>query len=275
VSGSRFSRLFHLTFYRCGSQWVRDILADSRGLPFRLGASGVDLTTEAWPEIDPGELAAPVYSASFEDWRSHSREGDGAVVVLRDPRDLVVSLVYSVAFSHPPTSTTRLLRDPLRNSDTLQRLQLGMFMLAQWADALRSWRDAAQDPRVLCIRYEDLIRDGAAMIGRLCSFAGTPQELRVLQEIKATHAFETHTGRKPGQENVYRHERKGIAGDWKNHFTRASGRLFEECFPCLLTSLGYEQGSEWWSGLAETQETKESRSDLGSLLRVLDEQNAE
>jgi len=45
-------RVYPLTFYKAGSQWVRDVLADPRLLEtagFRLGAGVVDIPSEPWP----------------------------------------------------------------------------------------------------------------------------------------------------------------------------------------------------------------------------------
>jgi restriction endonuclease Mrr len=58
--------------------------------------------------------------------------------------------------------------------------------------------------------------------------------------------FETITkGRARGVENVMSHYRKGVAGDWINHFTRQHAEAFEASFGDLLTRLGYEEDSDW------------------------------
>ena len=106
-------RLFHLTFYKCGSQWVRDILSDPRIVAHSehtLAAGGIDLQSELWPRLQPSQLASPLYSCGAGAWRQTATNTDRALVVIRDPRDIVVSLVYSVSFSHTPSATTRLLR---------------------------------------------------------------------------------------------------------------------------------------------------------------------
>ena len=52
-------------------------------------------------------------------------------------------------------------------------------------------------------------------------------------------------GRKPGEENVKHHYRKGIAGDWKNHFTEEHKRFFKQNYNRLLVKLGYETDDNW------------------------------
>jgi len=70
---------------------------------------------------------------------------------------------------------------------------------------------------------------------------------RVVEEIAADRTFEKLTGRKKGQENRNTHLRKGVPGDWKNHFTPEHIRLFKEQYNDLVVSLGYEDSSDWSS----------------------------
>ncbi|MDY7013813.1 MAG: sulfotransferase domain-containing protein [Cyanobacteriota bacterium] len=52
-------------------------------------------------------------------------------------------------------------------------------------------------------------------------------------------------GRKPGEENVKSHYRKGVAGDWKNHFNEQHIELFKKNYKGLLVKLGYEDDENW------------------------------
>ena len=57
--------------------------------------------------------------------------------------------------------------------------------------------------------------------------------------------FEARSGRKPGEEDVTSHERKGIAGDWRNYFTPKVTREFKQRYGSLLVATGYEKGFGW------------------------------
>jgi lipopolysaccharide transport system ATP-binding protein len=63
-----------------------------------------------------------------------------------------------------------------------------------------------------------------------------------LRRLLHRHAFERKSGgRDKGQEDVEAHQRKGVAGDWKNHFTeRVTGKFAEETGD-LVNFLGYEE----------------------------------
>ena len=47
-------------------------------------------------------------------------------------------------------------------------------------------------------------------------------------------------GRKRGEEDIHNHYRKGMPGDWKNHFTEEHNDFFNREFDGLLLKLGYK-----------------------------------
>jgi hypothetical protein len=52
-------------------------------------------------------------------------------------------------------------------------------------------------------------------------------------------------GRERGQEDPSSFYRKGVAGDWKNHFSKEDRRVFKEEAGELLIRLGYEDDLDW------------------------------
>lgn len=275
VTGDGIEALYHLTFYKAGSQWMRDILTDARIADYAnhsLVTGGIDVTTHPWPQLQRGQLASPLYSASAGMWLRNAAPGNIALVAIRDPRDIVVSLVYSVSLSHAPTPVTLLLRGPLAEASASNKIRTGMFLFAQWAEALRSWRRADELKNVYLTRYESLVTDLAGELEKIFHFLkwAIPQE--VISAVARDQAFERRTGRAPGQENQFSHRRKGIAGDWRNHFNQELGRCFEEAFPGLLTALGYESGDDWWTDLptelpVSISEAEKRERDLLAVLR--------
>lgn len=53
------------------------------------------------------------------------------------------------------------------------------------------------------------------------------------------------SGRGRGQEDSRHHFRKGIPGDWKNHFNKEHKRVFKERYNSLLVKLQYEKDDRW------------------------------
>jgi lipopolysaccharide transport system ATP-binding protein len=105
-----------------------------------------------------------------------------------------------------------------------------------------SWVSGAES----LIRYEDLIEHDEEILTSLlldhCRLAIEPARVR---EAVRKNRFEARTGRKPGSENARSHQRKGIAGDWRNHFTDKVRAEFKRCYGSLLIANGYEKHSNW------------------------------
>lgn len=51
--------------------------------------------------------------------------------------------------------------------------------------------------------------------------------------------------RNVGNEDVRSHYRKGISGDWANHFNSEHKEYFKENYNHVLLKLGYEKKSDW------------------------------
>ena len=52
-------------------------------------------------------------------------------------------------------------------------------------------------------------------------------------------------GRAKGAEDSKSHYRKGVGGDWVNHFTPALVDAFKERYGDLVVRLGYEADEDW------------------------------
>jgi lipopolysaccharide transport system ATP-binding protein len=52
-------------------------------------------------------------------------------------------------------------------------------------------------------------------------------------------------GRERGSEDARAHLRKGVAGDWREHFTDRVKDAFKARYGGLLVATGYEQDLDW------------------------------
>ena len=66
-----------------------------------------------------------------------------------------------------------------------------------------------------------------------------------LHEVIEQHSFATIAGRQLGEENVQSHHRKGIAGDWRKHFSDRVKKEFKQRFGKILIKTGYESNLDW------------------------------
>jgi len=80
------------------------------------------------------------------------------------------------------------------------------------------------------------------LIGR----CGLDVEPAVLREIVLANRFAEQTnGRANGIQDRSAHNRKGIAGDWRNFFTDRIKRAFKARFGGLIVETGYEKNLDW------------------------------
>jgi hypothetical protein len=202
--------------------------------------------------------------------------------VIRDPRDLVVSAYFSHRNSHPTDGLPHLQahRAALREASLADGLFLEMAFSTTELLQIADW-DYANDA-VLEWRMEDLIRDPYGGFLKICDHLGLLRDvepLRAAEHIRvwlprllnrsrrwpfrelrlrrdataetvlgAAHRFRFEArsgGRARGREDVDSPVRKGVAGDWINHFSRCHAEAFDTQFGDLLVNLGYEQDSEW------------------------------
>jgi hypothetical protein len=99
--------------------------------------------------------------------------------------------------------------------------------------------------RVFACAYERLLADGATVARELFQFLDLPHEDRLIQDMLERSSFRFYAGREAGQEDRKRFYRKGIAGDWKNHFDDEEKRVFKEVAGDMLVRLGYEKDLSW------------------------------
>lgn len=103
-----------------------------------------------------------------------------------------------------------------------------------------------EDSSVAGLRYEDLIADTVGTVARVLPrhVPGDVDHERLAASVKK-FSFESQSGRKRGQEDAASFLRKGVAGDWKNHFTREAAKVFDHFHGRTLVQLGYERSQDW------------------------------
>ena len=260
----RPSRVFLLSWHKTGSQWLRDLLTHHAVEPYS-GLKNTGATFECfdpmgglldrWPEIPDGSFAGPVYIASIADWDRNRRPGDKAVVLVRDPRDIIVSMMYSLSFSHLPNDVTDRIRPALLSLPMPYRLQMAILQFRR-AKALADWCLAIREPQESAIvtTYERLTADTCREVASIFDFLGWQMPPDQLATVVESLSFEQRSGRRRGEEDQFSHFRKGTPGDWRTHFDRPRALFFEMLTNGHLHRTGYESDPYWYDKLPENNE---------------------
>ena len=234
--------ILHITHWKAGSQWIRKIL--DQCAPGRTIEPEVEEAQVRYYPIQRGMVYPTVYLTRQELDNVHLPPGTRKFIVIRDLRDTLVSAYFSFKFSHPIlTRDNQQVREALAPLDP----EAGMIFLldrflTSCANIQLSWLESDE----LVLRYEDLLQSdveilSSALIDR-CGLDVEPDQLRA---VIVANRFENIAGRPRGQEDRSAHERKGVAGDWRNHFTPRVTQAFKARFGGLLVATGYEKNLDW------------------------------
>lgn len=169
-------------------------------------------------------------------------------IVVRDLRDTLISLYFSVRETHKPDPSGKIeaLRSELRARDVAGGLD---FLLegtgvATIARIQRSWFGSGE----IVLRYEDLIADDVALFTDLfIEKLGLPVSAKSVERAVVKNRFEKIYKRKLGEEDAGSHGRKGTPGDWQNHFTPQLAARFQEMYGDVLAAGKYEPDASWVS----------------------------
>jgi hypothetical protein len=248
---------FHITHWKAGSEWVRAVLhalAPEHFVPRR------QMHGHLYQEpIREGGIYSPIYM--------HRREFERLVtvpharfIVIRDLRDTLISWYFSARYSHPTTGNPGLAgrRADLEHLDQEEgilymlenRLRGASKIQSTWAIAAQEEEARMQDasaPRTeYIVRYEDLWADQVTGFTRICNHIGLKVGPGRLQKVVENMSFESRSGgRKPGEEDVTSHFRKGVPGDWRTHFTPRITAAFKNVYGRVLIRTGYEESLDW------------------------------
>jgi hypothetical protein len=185
------------------------------------------------------------YTRTSEGEPMFSRVAGGAVYLVRDPRDVAISLAH-----HNSTTIDQAIKLMNAADGALCRGRKGMSAqlrqkLQGWSGHVTSWLDQIDVP-VHAVRYEDLMTDPVAHFGAALSFAKRPAtEPEIALAIR--HAdfaeLQRQESEKGFAERMSRTApffRSGRAGGWRNTLTAEQVRAIEQHHGAVMVRLGYQ-----------------------------------
>jgi len=198
--------------------------------------------------------------------------------VIRDPRDVLISGFYwhlseNSNFKNDMNQWIDERRKRLNDAQNREdALLLEIEFSKCFFTAMAEWN--YKQKNIIELKYEDMLDNQLAFFKKALGFVGlpvvndgSPQRLinkiikdwkywpskntrhipkSILKQALVNNSFKQQgNGRSRGEEEIGHKYRKGIAGDWKNHFTPRVKDTFRMQYGQLLIQLGYEKDMNW------------------------------
>ena len=238
----RESDVFVVSYPRSGSTWVRFLLAnltrfDSQDpVDFHSVQRVIpDIMQRAGREMLQA-VPSPRLLKSHHAYDSRLKK---VIYILRDGRDVMVSY-YFLMVGQGNFEGSFL--------DFLDKEDLRPCL---WHEHVESWLLRDNLDGLLLIRYEDLHRQTAIEVARMARFVGLPCDKARLDWAVSNSCFETmqrieaEKGRAFYPDRPFLAVRKGVIGDWVNHFGAAHKKVFKRYASRALLRFGYVENENW------------------------------
>lgn len=235
------------TYPKAGTTWVQEIVdmiqqngdvVKCRRAPCYTRVPFIDLNppkpfpsgleeAEAMPSPRTIKSHLPVQLIPPSFWEQNCK----VIYVARNAKDIMVSYYHFQKMN-------KGLVEPGTWCEYFDAFQNGKVPWGSWYDHVKGWWDAKDSRRILYIFYEDLKEDPRREILKVAQFMDLELSEELLEKIIL------HTTFQAMKENpmanfttlpsfIFDHSvspfmRKGIVGDWKNHFTVAQNEKFDQ-----------------------------------------------
>ncbi|MCK5023906.1 MAG: sulfotransferase domain-containing protein [Candidatus Aenigmarchaeota archaeon] len=243
--GSRFGELFPFYYVveypKCGGTWVGKMLGTCLDVPF-----------PQFPVLPIG------FEAVIHSHTKYNPRLKRVVYLIRDGRDVMVSYYFhrqrglntqyrnaclkwmkkvygkEIDMNDYETYLPRFIESEMETPSITQ---------LNWPDHVNNW---SEKPNVVCAKYEDLLTNGSDTLQTICNFiSDKPIDKKRIDTAINLYSFKNMTKRNAGEEDRNSFLRKGISGDWKNHFNKESADIFNHYAGDILINQGYESNNNW------------------------------
>uniref|UniRef100_A0ABM5ETR6 Sulfotransferase n=1 Tax=Pogona vitticeps TaxID=103695 RepID=A0ABM5ETR6_9SAUR len=153
------------------------------------------------------------------------------IYVARNPKDVAVSYYHFCRMA-------KFFPDPGSFDEFLHQFLDGTVHYGSWFEHVKGWLGCKDELRIFYITYEELHQDLEASVERLATFLGCPFHGDLADSIREHCSFASMSentmvnGSLISQEIMDRSKsqfmRKGIIGDWRNHFSALQNTRFNE-----------------------------------------------
>ena len=208
--------------------------------PFRSG----EPTPHAWirdqlEALQPGDIRLGYLPWNAETEGRLCRPGWAMYQIVRDPRDVIISQIFYATSMHPGHALHEyLLALPdmeTRIGTMIRGIPEGPHRRADIRRQYDRYLPWLKQPEVCPVRFEPFVRDPQAMLETMLAYLrhrGFPSA-----EADSELASRLKRWMAPEKSETFR---KGGVGGWREHFTAANLREFDDVAGDLLQVLGYD-----------------------------------
>ncbi|XP_053308349.1 3-beta-hydroxysteroid sulfotransferase-like [Spea bombifrons] len=250
---TRDDDVINITYPKSGTTWIQEILSlvYSNGDP-------TPVTTElSWdrvpwieqhqarsklenrpsPRLITTHLPVQFFPESF--FKTNAK----AICTIRNPKDVCVSLYHfslMVEFMEIRENFQEFVKYFLSNE----------ALFCGWFEHVKGWLKHKDNPNILFLSYEDMLKDPRGNVVKICKFLGKDLDDAAIDSVV------THSSFKAMKENPMSNysavpdylfnkqqgtfHRKGVSGDWKNHFTPEQEEEFNRIYQELMKDINLD-----------------------------------
>ncbi|MBW1699175.1 MAG: sulfotransferase domain-containing protein [Deltaproteobacteria bacterium] len=213
---------------RCGTHWLKSMfrfLLGANGFNEVIAASSITgqriIDQHIFTKMLPRQYTIDHFQLTPELRNYINQDKIKAVFLYRDPRDIQVSNAYYWN----------------------KEFSFNLNAVVQRTKQILEWKKLNN---VYLLRYEDLVNDMVGSLDNLQKFLKIATPRSTLKKIAEVNSFRyLSVGRSPGESDNTHHYRKGIVGDWKNHYTEEHKEAVKATCGRKLIEIGYEYNFDW------------------------------
>lgn len=247
--------LFIAGLPKSGSTWIEKMVSSYEGYHEYLlpaiakhelatgGSHDFEMPTDMFAHLQQALVLTKMHChGSINNVEVLESAGINYVVLHRDLRDVAVS--YHFYVQNTPWH-------PEHKHHAKANVQEGLHVFAnrmlpgyvQWVE---SWACNANPEHSIQIKYEEMLENPVDGMTRIASLFELDHSKETIERIVDAHSFKKMSGgRTRGESSTTAFARKGVAGDWVNHFTPDLREAFGKQLAEFLIKHGYEGDDAW------------------------------
>ncbi|XP_018431999.1 PREDICTED: sulfotransferase family cytosolic 2B member 1-like [Nanorana parkeri] len=243
--------IFNITYPKSGTTWVIDILSlikkngdptwnktapnwervpwiENNGIARKLQVS------EEKPRLITTHLQRHLFVKSFTGSKAK------VIYTIRNPKDVAVSLYYFSKMSS-------FFDDPGDFDQFVKVFLTEEIPYGSWFEHVKGWMEMFGKDNFMIQTYEDLQTDLRGSVIKICTFLGKELDDKAVDSVVENVSFQSMKENQMSNFSLVPSEfmdqmkspfmRKGVAGDWKNHFSVALNESFDKIYKMKMQDL--------------------------------------